>query len=341
MELPSSAMLMQLISGYRRSQALYVAARLGIADVLGDGVKSSDELAEATHTHPATLRRLLRMLATLGVLEEDGAGRFRSTPTGALLRRDVPGSLRAFALFMTGEEGWRAWGALLHSVQTGESAFDHLFGMNAFDYYARFPERERSQVHDEAMATFTAQSDAALQRAYDFTQFRTLVDVGGGNGALLAALLRAHPGLRGVLFDLPHVVAGATNVLAKAGVADRCTVVPGSFFESVPIDGDAYMMKRIIHDWDDDRASMILTACRRAMRGKAKILIFDEVLPERAEPADAFSFMLDMEMLMVAPGGRERTEEEFRRLLATSGFRLNRVILTDFMRLGIVEGILG
>jgi SAM-dependent methyltransferase len=330
---------MQMLLGYRRSQALYVAAKLSIADVLLDVAKDSDELAAATNTHAPTLRRLLRMLAACGVLEEDDRGRFRLTQVGALLRRDVPGSMRAFVLFMTGEECWRAWGALLHSVQTGESAFEHLFGMNAFDYYARFPERERSQVHEEAMAVLTSQSDAALVSTYDFSQFGTLVDVGGGNGALLAALLGANPRLRGILFDLPNVVTRAPELLEKAGVVDRCRIVAGSFFESVPEGGDAYVMKRIIHDWDDNRAGAILRACCRAMNGKGRLLILDEVLPERAEPSDAASFMFDMEMLLVAPGGRERTEEEFRQLLAGAGFKLNRVFPTGFMRLGVVEGL--
>src|SRR5262249_24572153 len=186
---PPSAVLMQLVAGYRGSQALYVAAKLGVADLIGEGAKTSEELSAVAKAHPAALRRLLRMLATLGVFREDADGRFRLTEIGALLRRDVPDSMWSAVIFMTGEEAWSAWGVLLHSVRKGDSAFDHVFGMNAFDYYARFPERERSLVHEEVMAVFTAQSTAALIRVYDFSLFGTVVDVGGGNGALLAALL--------------------------------------------------------------------------------------------------------------------------------------------------------
>jgi hypothetical protein len=318
-----------------------VAAKLGIADVLLDCAKTSDEIAEATKTHPATLRRLMRMLTTLGVFEEDAQSRFRLTPTGTLLRRDTPGSMWPVIMFLTGEEEWRAWGSLLHSVRTGQAAFDHVFGMNAFEYYERFPDREGSEVHEAAMAAGTVQADAAIKRSYNFSEFRTVVDVGGGNGALLAALLGTNPKLRGILFDLPHVVAQAPNVLERAGVGDRCTVIAGSFFDSIPEGGDAYVLKRVIHDWDDERAAAILSVCHRAMNRESKLLILDEVLPERANPADALSFLFDVEMLTVTPGGRERTEEEFRLLLSGSGFRLNRIIPTGFMRLSVVEGLLG
>jgi hypothetical protein len=338
MSLPPSAVLMQMVSGYRASQALYVAAKLGIADLLKDGPKSSDELAEAAHAHPAALRRLMRALASLGIFEEDAAGRFSLTPMGTCLRSDVPGSLRAPVLFLVGEEGWRAWGALLHSVQTGEPAFDHVYGMGGFDYGAQHP--EFSKVLDESMAAFAAPVADAVLAAYDFSGTSTLVEVGGGNGALLSAILRAHPELRGILFDLPHVVTGASKVLADAGVADRCEVVGGSFFDSVPGGGDTYMLKWIIHDWDDDRSIAILRACHRAMKGTGKLLVLDQILPRRAEPSGATAvFMFDLEMLVVAPGGRERTEDEFRALLAAAGFRVNRVVATTWLRLGVIEGL--
>jgi hypothetical protein len=337
---PSPPMsLIRLVNGYRCSQALYVVAKLGIADEIGDGAKSAEELATSTKTHPVALRRLLRMLVTAGVFEEQPQGRFRLTDVGALLRRDSPQSMWPVVMFFTGEETWRSWGALLHSVRTGEPAFDQVYGMNAFDYYARFPERERSKVHEDVMAVMTAQSNAALMSAYDFSQFDTLVDVGGGNGALLAALLQTHPKLRGILFDLPHAVAASGEVLRKAGIADRCTAISGSFFESVPEAGDGYVMKRIIHDWDDERAASILRCCRRAMSAEAKLLVLDEVLPERAQPADAPSFMIDIEMLVVAPGGRERTEPEFRDLFASADLRLNRVVPTGFMRFAVLEAV--
>jgi O-methyltransferase/methyltransferase family protein len=338
MNVPPSAALMQMVIGYRASQALYVAAKLGIADLLKDGPKGSDALAQATQAHPAALRRLLRALVSLGVFEEDAQGRFGLTPMGTHLRSDVPGSLRAPVLFLAGEEGWRSWGALLHSVQTGEPAFDHVYGMGGFDYYAEHP--EGAKILDEAMAGFTALVADAVLGAYDFSGTRTLVDVGGGNGALLAAILKAHPTMRGILFDLPHVVSGAPQVLGDAGVVARCQVVGGSFFESVPEGGDAYLLKWIIHDWDDERSVAILTACRRAMKGNGKLLVVDQVLPHRAEPSESTdAFMFDLEMLVVTSGGRERSEDEFRTLLAAAGFRLNRVVATTWVRLGVIEGL--
>lgn len=334
-----STVLTQLASGCRFSQVVYVAAKLGIADLLAHDSKTSADLAEATQSHPASLRRLLRMLVALGLLEEDPPDRFHCTAVGALLRRDVPGSMRAVVLFRAGEETWQAWGALAHTVRTGEPAFEHIFGMHAFDYYTRFPNRERSQVHEEAMAAFTGQADTAIVRAYDFAQFRTIADVGGGNGTLLSRLLQQHLNVRGILFDLPHVVAAAKDVLSKAGVADRCDVIAGSFFDSIPGGAEAYLLKRIIHDWDDTRAAVILTQCRQVIGSQGKLLILDEVLPERANPTDVSSFLLDMEMLIVAPGGRERTEEEFNTLLCNTRWRLNRVVPTGHMRLSIVEAL--
>ena len=322
-----AAALMRLLHGYRAAHALYLVARLDVADHLRDAAKSSDMLAAETGTDGPTLRRILRALTSLGVFTEDERGRFRLTPTGTLLRRDVPGSLRAGVLLLMDEQGQRAWGALQYSVQTGKSAFEHLFGMGPFDYYAAHPEAERSQVHDDAMAGFTALVTDAIVRAYDFSGARMVIDVGGGNGALLAAILRANRTICGTVYDLPHVIAGVAEVAGAAGVDDRCAVVAGSFFESVPEGGDVYILKRIIHDWDDERAGAILTACRRAMQPAARLLVVDEVLPRRADTADAAAaFLLDLEMLVMTSGGRERTEDEFRSLLAASGFTLARVV---------------
>ena len=228
-----------MLGGHRVTQALYVAANLGIADLLRDGARSSDELAKTTRTHPGALRRLMRSLVSVGVLEEDTRGRFRLTPVGACLRSDAPGSLRAAVLFSGGQESWRAWGALLHSVTTGTPAFEHVFGKGVFDHHAEHP--EQGKIFDEAMVAFTAQVADAVVRAYDFSKFETVVDVGGGTGAFLAAILRSYTGLRGILFDMPSVVARAPGVLAGAGIADRCAIVGGSFFESIPEGGDAYV----------------------------------------------------------------------------------------------------
>jgi hypothetical protein len=327
-----------MLGGYRVTQTLYVAAKLGIADLLRDGAMSSDELAKTTRTHPAALRRLMRALASLGVLEEDARGRFGLTPVGACLRSDAAGSLRAGALFLGGEESWRAWGALLHSVTTGTPAFEHVFGKGVFDRHAEHP--EQGKIFDEAMVAFTAQVADAVVRAYDFSKFDTVVDVGGGTGAFLAAILRAYARPRGILFDTPSVVARAPGVLAAAGIADRCAIVGGSFFESIPEGGDAYIFKRIIHDWGDEQAAAILATCRRSMKKGARLLVVDEVLPRRAEPFQATAaFLLDLEMLVHAPGGHERTEPEFRTLFAAAGFRLTRIVQTAAERLGVVEGL--
>jgi hypothetical protein len=323
---PPAIGLLQIVQGYRAAQAVYVAARLGITDLVGEDAKSAEALAASTGTHAPALRRLLRALAGLGLFVEDDRGDFRLTPMGACLRRDVPGSQRSTALFLMSQEGQRAWSALGYSVATGAPAFDHVFGMPVFDFYAAHPDAERSREHDGAMAALTNLVTEAVLRAYDFSALGTLVDVGGGNGAFLAAILRANPALRGVLFDLPHVVAGASGVLTGADVTPRCAVVGGSFFESVPEGGDAYLMKRIIHDWDDERAHAILVACRRAMRPGARLVVVDEVLPCRAEPSATAAYLLDLEMLVATSGGRERTEDEFRQLYRAAGFTLSRVI---------------
>ena len=339
MSTPPAVALLQILQGYRSAQAAYVAAKLGIADLLGDGAKSAEALAVATRTHLPALRRLLRANASLGLLVEDDRGEFRLTPMGACLRRDAPGSLRSAALFLMSQEGQRTWAALEHSVATGEPAFDHVFGLPVFDFYAAHPEAERSREHDGAMAALTAVVTEAVLRAYDFSAFGTLVDVGGGNGAFLAAILRANAAVRGLVFDLPHVVAGAPEVLDAAGIAARCAVVGGSFFESVPEGGDAYLLKRIVHDWDDERALAILAACRRAMKPGARLLVVDEVLPLRAGPDVATSaYLLDLEMLVATSGGRERTEEEFRALYRAAGFTLSRVVPAA-RSLCVVEGL--
>ena len=341
MSTPAPIALLQIVQGYRAAQAVYVAAKLGIADLLGEEAKSAEAMARATGAHAPTLRRLLRAIASLGLLVEDDRGDFRLTPVGACLRSDVPGSLRSGALFLMSQEGQRAWAELEHSVLTGAPAFDHVFGTPVFDFYVEHPEAERSRVHDDAMAAFTAMITDAVLRAYDFSAFGVLVDVGGGNGTFLGAILRANPGVRGLLFDLPHVVAGAPEVLGAAGVAARCAVAGGSLFEWVPEGGDAYLLKRIIHDWDDERACGILAACRRAMKPGARLLVVDEVLPLRAGPDVATeAHLLDLEMLVATSGGRERTEEEFRALYRAAGFTLSRVVPAA-RSLCVVEGLPG
>jgi hypothetical protein len=318
----SPAVLLQMMTGYWVSQALYVAAKLGIADLLADGPVDCKDMAAATETHAPSLQRVLRALASVGVFTEVSPGSFALTPLAELLRTETPGSMRALAI-MYAEEQYRAWGELLHSVRTGEMAFDHQFGMGYFEYLAQRPEADR--VFNEAMTGWTHQLVGAVVDTYDFSQFETVVDVGGGYGALLAAILRSNPGTRGVLFDLPHVVSSAEELLVAAGVADRCTFAGGDFFAAVPTGGDAFVLSQILHDWDDEHCVAILGQCRRAMPDHSKLLVVELVLPEGDEPF--LGKWLDLHMLVLL-GGRERTAAEYDALFRAAEFKLARVVPT-------------
>jgi SAM-dependent methyltransferase len=319
--------VIQLCNGYRVSQALYVAAQLQIAEHLATCSLSSADLAQATSTHAPSLRRLMRTLTALGVFSEPQPDTFALTPTGELLLNERPGSLRALVLFMTGPSRWQCWGDLLGSVHSGEPASERVLGKSIFDYYAAHP--EESEIHDQALAAISSLQSVAIVSAYDFARFQCVVDVGGGSGRLLAEMLRACPALTGVLFDLPHVAGEALALLARQNVADRCRIESGSFFNAVPGGGDAYLLKHVIHDWDDGRATVILAACRRVMGADGTLLLCEHVLPERAEHGQAeVAFLLDLEMLAMTSGGSERTEGEFRRLLAAAGFHLERIVGT-------------
>jgi hypothetical protein len=321
-----------MITGSWISQAIYVAAKLQIADLLAEGPRSAEELAGATGTHGRTLYRLLRALASVGVYTEAEPGRFGLTPLAEGLRREVPGSQWAMAVMM-GEEHFRAWGDLLESVRTGETAFDRIFGQPIFAYLAEHPEQAR--LFDEAMVAIHGRETQATLAAYRFDGVGTLADVGGGNGSNLIGILAAYPSMRGVLFDLPHVVERAGANLRAAGLADRCEAVAGSFFDSVPVKADAYVLRHIIHDWDDAKSAQILRNIRQSMPEGSKLLVIEHVLP----PGDVPSFgkLLDLNML-VMPGGVERTEDEFRQLYESAGFRLTRVVPTDG-DLSVVEGV--
>lgn len=322
--LPPSAALLQMVTGYWISQAISVAAKLGIADVLKDASKSSEELAQTTGVNAQSLYRLLRALASVGVFQEDEEGRFGLTPIAACLCSDVPGSLRAPAIMFGEPWFWQPWGELLRSVQTGEAAFPQVFSTELFSYLTQHP--EAGAIFDEAMTGLSARSIAAVANAYDFSQFGTVVDVGGGHGTLLTAILRTAPQLRGILFDLPNVVAGAQQQFHAAGLAGRCQVIVGNFFERVPSGGDAYILKSIIHDWDDKRSITLLTNCHRAMAPQGKLLLVEVVLPRGNDPF--FYKWMDLHLL-VTLGGQERTETEFKALLEAAGFRLARVLPTQ------------
>jgi hypothetical protein len=330
--LPPPLAMRQMLTGYWTAQCLYVAAKLELADRVKDGPKASAELAAATGTDADALYRILRALASVGVFVEDGQGRFGLTPLAACLRRDVAGSQWALAVMM-GEEHYRAWTELLYSVRTGKPAFDHLYGRPIFDYLADHPDAART--FDGAMTGVHGAETAAMLDAYDFAGVGTLVDVGGGNGSLLIATLQRNAALRGVLYDRPDVVGRARETVRAAGLEGRCRLVGGNFFESVPEGGDAYLMRHIIHDWDDVRCQVILGHCRRAVGPGGRLLIVDTVIPPGNDPS--FAKFLDVNMLVI-PGGRERTEAQYRDLLGAAGFRLARVVPTR-MEVDIIEAV--
>ena len=323
--------LSDMITGLRKTQLVYVAAKLGIADLLRDGAKSSDELAHAVGAHPRGLYRVLRALASLGVFAETPEGHFTLTPLATLLQTDTPGSQRARAIWFGEEWQWRAYGALLYSAQTNQAAFEHVHGLPFYDY---------TDQHADAAASFnawmmsaTSLRAAAIADDYDFSRIATLIDVGGGHGRLLTTLLHAYPHMQGVLFDLPTVVEGAREGIASAGLESRCAFAAGNFFTEVPQGGDAYMIKEVIHNWDDARAVAILKNCRQAMAPEARLLLIERIInPDH----DAASALLDITVL-INTGARERTEAEHRALLEEAGFALTAIIPTS-SGLSIIEG---
>lgn len=330
-ELSPRDTLLRMTNAFQVSQAIHVAATLGIADLLEDGPRSADELAETTGTHAPTLYRLLRALASVGVFTEDDDDRFALTPLAEYLRTDSPDSLRAWAMQIGQRYFWTSWGHLLHGVRTGEPAFPELYGTTAWEYRAAHPEEDA--IFNAAMTALSAPVAEAVVRSYDFSGLGVLVDVGGGEGGLLAAILAANPTLRGVLFDLPHVAA-AGALLERAGVADRCEIASGSFFEAVPEEADAYLLKSIIHDWGDEAAIEILRACRAAIADTGRLLVVEPIIRPGNEPDPAkFS---DLNMLVML-GGRERTADDFERLYAEAGFKLTEIIRTG-STFDIVEG---
>lgn len=321
----------RLLTGNWITQALYVAAKLGLADLVKDGPRGATELAAATATHGPALYRLLRGLASLGVFAESDGERFGLTPLAECLRSDVPGSQRALAI-MNGEEHYRAWGDLLYSVRTGKTAFDEIYEMHVFDYLARNP--EQGKIFDEAMVGVHGRETAAMLDAYDFSGIGVLADIGGGNGSLLKAVLSKHRNIRGILYDLLHVVERARQSIQAAGLADRCQVAGGNFFQSVPPGADAYLMRHIIHDWDDAKATTILKNVHQAMGKGSKLLLIEGVVPPGNGPS--FTKLLDLTMLVI-PGGKERTEAEYRDLLKQAGFRLARIVPTQ-TEISVIEG---
>ena len=321
--IPPEAFLTQMAFGAMMTQALYVAAKLGIADLLAAKPQPISALAEATETHERALYRVLRSLAGVGIFEETEPQVFALTPLAEPLRSDKPNSMRNGAIFMGEEWHWRVWGDMVYSVKTGKPAWGHVHGAEVFDYFAVHP--QQAEIFNKAMTDMSMATAPSVVEAYDFDSIKTLCDIAGGHGYLLAQVLKANPEMKGILFDVPPVIEGADALLEKEGVAKRVEKVSGDFFASVPKGADAYIMKHIIHDWDDERSIKILQNINTAMSADGKVLIVETIVPEGNEPH--YSKLLDLEML-TSPGGAERTASEYRELLAAAGFRLTRIVPT-------------
>jgi len=332
--IPPDAQLMQLVSGAFVSAAIYAAAKLGIADLLADGPKTAAKLAEETEMDERSLYRLLRSLASVGVFSEVESKTFTNTPMTETLRSDAPRSTRDLTIWMGEPEHWKVYGNLLYSVKTGKPAWDHVHGEPVFPYLFN-TNKELGEIFNRAMTSYSHQSIGPVLEAYDFSGAKTIADIAGGYGHLLAAVLAANPTATGVLFDLPQVLEGAPQMLDSYGVTDRVELVAGDFTTEIPVKADIYMLKHIIHDWYDDKNQTILRNIRSNMPDDGKVLIIETVVPEGNEPH--FSKIIDLEMLM-APGGIERTPTEFEKLLADSGFRMTRIIPTKGL-MGIVEAV--
>jgi hypothetical protein len=318
--------MMRLLAGAWAARLVHAAAELRLADHLLDEPRDAAFLAAATSAHAPSLARLLRALTAIGVLYESDERRYTLTPLGATLRSDAPGSMRAWALLFFSDDQGRAWEALPHAVRTGENAFHHLFGADIWTRLAARPDAAR--LFDAGMQSLTQGAYGPLTTLYSFGNYKWIVDVGGGNGGLLFPVLARHPTMRATIFDLPHVADATRSRIAEIGLSDRCDAVGGDAFIAVPPGADAYVLKGVIHDWEDKEAVAILRTCRAAMSPSTMLLLIERILPERIDPEDALvrgNFIADINMF-VNPGGRERTEAEFRELLGQAGLRLKRVV---------------
>lgn len=329
---PPEAILMQMLFGAQMQRSICVAAKLGIADLLAERSQTAAELAAKAEVNAPSLYRLLRTLASIGIFAETPDRKFELTPIAALLRSDVPNSMRDFVTLMGEDWIWQAWGELIYSIQTGGVAHEKVQGMSSFEFYEK--NKEAGKVFNRAMTNFTLAVIPALVEAYDFSGIGKLVDIAGGHGLLLSGILNANPQTRGILFDLPFVIEGAPELLEREGVRNRVELVSGDFFQSVPAGADAYLMKHIIHDWDDQSSIKILRNIHSAMNKDGRVLIVEMVVPEGNEqhPSKA----LDILMLVIE-GGKERTKDEYRKLLELSGFSLARVIPTK-SPYSVIEG---
>jgi SAM-dependent methyltransferase len=323
---------MQLSMGAMVTQAIYVATKLRVADILADGERHIDEISEKASAHSPSLYRILRSLASMGVFTETQPHKFANTPLSEVLRADIPGSMRNSMIFMGEPWHYNVWANMLHSAQTGEAGWKKTHGQEVFDWFAA--NAEASEIFNGCMSELSGGAAPAIVAAYDFAGIHTIADIAGGHGFLLSQILKANPNMKGILFDTQHVIDGAGEMLRRHGVEDRVATVAGDFFAEVPR-ADAYIMKHIIHDWDDERSIRILQTIHRAMKDGGKVLLAEMVIPEGNEPHPGK--MLDLEML-TSPGGLERTEAEYAHLLERSGFRLNRVVPT-MSPFSVIEGV--
>lgn len=332
--LPPPLQIFLMSEGCVISTALSLVAELGIADLLASGPQPVEALAQATSTHPGALYRVLRLLSSVGVFTQVQPNLFALTPLGDCLRTGVPGSMRSWVR-MVGLKMWfQTFGEALHSLRTGEPVFVRTVGAEPFEYLASHP--EESEIFNAAMSDFGQGVAVAVVQAYDFSDIHSVIDVGGGNGSFISTILQAHPQMTGTLFDLPHVAESAKKTITEAGVDNRCDIRPGDFFKSVPAGADAYVLRWIIHDWDEEKALTILRNCREAMTKAARLLIVETVIPPGDEPHPGK--LVDFVML-TALGGQERTAEEYAELLGQVGFNLNRVVPTT-SPMSVIEAVL-
>ncbi|WP_394830815.1 hypothetical protein LVJ94_30330 [Pendulispora rubella] len=325
--------LLELVAGVWLGPALYAVTSLGVADAIRNGSRHIEDIARTVGANSDALYRVMRALTASHVFEESAPRTFTNGSIGKLLESDTSGSMRALVLLPP--QGGRE---MVHSVKTGESAFEHKHGMSLFDYLEKNP--KSLKIHADAMNAMAGRFARAFLSAYDVAPFRTVVDVGGGQGAILREILQIHSRVRGILYDLPNAIAAATPKMHASGLAERCTCVPGNFFESVPAGGDLYLLSSVIHDWDDERAVRILKNCRSVLSDNQRLILLERIIPNEADERGgaASTMLLDLMLLVTSTGGRERTEDEFRALLARADLRLNRTISTDSL-VHVIEAV--
>lgn len=336
--MPPQIMILQMMNAYRLSQSISVAAQLGIADLLKDRPKSVDELAAKTASHPQALYRLLRALASFDIFRELDPGQFELTPRAALLQSDVPGSLQGYASVMGTRWHWQMWQEILYSVKTGESGFEKVYGMEFEEYYQQNPQVAKD--FDAAMTGALTLSDRAILGSYDFSGFERIVDIatgGQGDGELIASILLQNQDSKGVHFDTASRIFKAKAVIESKSLGDRCELITGDFWESVPAQADAYIVKNLIHDYDDTKAQKILSNIHQAIASNGKLLVVEMIIPPSNEPS--LAKILDVEAMIMTPGAKERTAQEYRQLFAKSGFEVTGIISTK-SPMSIIEAVI-